>query len=237
VGAFAEWAVDWMTCATYRGRDVPGVDRRIEGVLARWDAAVPGVWRRNRDERILVPGRRYCRTHTGGTRLPRGEHKIEHQILDPDPRPVTTAALGMRLVDGVNAVPLAKDEGGARAGNVEADMLLLVRDDGGEPHQLLVEVKDGRDTAWYAAVENLRQLRLFVDSRAAQEIFVDRGTATAPPPVRAVVLAPPAYYTAAGAKAAAVDPARRLLEAFTAHTGIPAGLATWDPTLRTITAR
>jgi hypothetical protein len=237
MGAFSDWAEGWMACARYRGRDVPDPDRRIDEVLARWDAPVPGGWKRGDDARVLVSGRRYCRTHPGGARVPRGEHVIEHEILDPDPTSLPTMCLGARLVDGVNAVALAKDEAGGRRGNVEADMLLLTRAEDGAPRQLLVEVKVTSGTAWYAAVENLRQLRLFVESESAQRIFRARGAdVPAATPVAALILAPPAYFAANGAKKAAVPPTRRLLDRFTAHTGLDAVLATWDLPGRTISA-
>jgi hypothetical protein len=59
---------------------------------------------------------------------PRGEHAVEHAILALEPDSNVTTCLGERLLDGVNAVPLTKDAGGKRAGNVEADMLLLTSD-------------------------------------------------------------------------------------------------------------
>jgi len=226
-----------MRPAKYEGREVPNANARIDEVLVRWDAPVPGTWKRGPDARVLVPGKRYCRTHPGGAQVPRGEHAIEHEILDPDPAEAATRCLGGRLVDGVNAVPLASDEAGGRRGNVEADMLLLVRNDDGAFRQLLVEVKVASGTAWYAAVENLRQLRLFVESGAAQQIFRARGAEVpAELPVTAVVLAPTAYYTANGARQAAVPPARRLLDRVAAHVGIAACLATWESRTRTIAA-
>jgi hypothetical protein len=235
MGAFTAWSTEWMEPARYEGRDVPDADARIDEVLARWDAPVPGTWKRPADPRVLVPGKRYCRTHPGGEQVPRGEHIVEHEVLDPDPADVVTRCLGGRLIDGVNALPLARDELGGRRGNVEADALLLVRHDDGTLDQLLVEVKVTSGAAWYAAVENLRQLRLFVDSEQAQQVFRARGAEVPDEvPVTAVVLAPRAYYTANGQKTAAVPPTRRLLERFSAHAGIPAVLATWDPHARTI---
>ena len=59
----------------------------------------------------------------------RGEYAVEYDVLDPLPDVTNPIWLEASLVDGVNAVPLAKDAGGGRSGNVEADMLLLVRDD------------------------------------------------------------------------------------------------------------
>src|SRR3712207_7489533 len=51
---------------------------------------------------------------------PGGEHALEHEILCPEPNRSETSCLGFPVVDGVNAVPLARDDAGGRAGNVEA---------------------------------------------------------------------------------------------------------------------
>src|SRR5918999_1795560 len=103
------------------------------------------------------PPRHYLRTHAAGEPVQSSEHAIEREIVSPAPHAVTTSCLGGRLVDAVNALPLAKDEQGGRAGNIEADMLLLVEEKEAY-RQLLVEVKSTRDHAWYATVELLRQL-------------------------------------------------------------------------------
>jgi hypothetical protein len=145
--------------------------------------------------------------------------------------------LGARLVDGVNAVPLAKDSGGGRSGNVEADMVLLVGR-GRNFRLLLVEVKVESNNAWYAAVENLRQLKLFLHSTSPRDVFQHRLHELSIPDkltTTAVVLAPREFYRAAGAKCAAVGPATRLLQKMSEnHPEISAVLATWDPVSRTI---
>src|SRR4051812_28896243 len=151
---FNDWTRRWMKEAQYQGPEVPEVEARIARVVALWEEPIPTGWERAQDARLLEPGRRYCRTHRGGQGVPRGEHAIEFEILDPSPMEASTSCLGAQLIDGVNALPLAKDQGGGRAGNVEADMLLLVRY-GSEYKLLLVEVKWTSNNAWYAAVENL----------------------------------------------------------------------------------
>ena len=50
----------------------------------------------------------------------------------------------------------------------------------------------------------------------------------------AVVLAPLAFYTAAGAQGAAVVPAERLFTRIRDETGYDARLATWDASTRAI---
>ena len=68
--------------------------------------------------------------------------------------------------------------------------------------------------AWFAAVENLRQLKLFKQSLETQLLFRRRCPELDLPerlPVTAVVLAPPSFYVANGRRAEAVAPAERLL--------------------------
>ena len=67
---------------------------------------------------------------------------VEYDVLNPSPADVTTITPWGRLVDGVNAVPLAKDAGGGRTGNVEADMLCSSETSTSTVF-LLVEVKTG----------------------------------------------------------------------------------------------
>src|SRR3954464_10837123 len=89
----------------------------------------------------------------------------DNEILAPAPETTPTSCLGALLVDGVNAVPLARDAGGGRVANVEAAMLLLIADEG-RFRRALVEVKDRSNHPWYAGVEALRQLRPFSESCA-----------------------------------------------------------------------
>ena len=232
---FSIWARRWMRLAEYQGPRVPDEDDRIAELVALWHEPIPGDWSRGQDPRLLDPERHYLRTHTGGDKIPRGEHAIEHDILCPSPTDPPKDCLGARLVDGVNAVPLARDEGGGRAGNVEADMALLVRHDQ-EYRVLLVEVKTSSNNAWYAAVENLRQLKLFTQSPPAQGLFYERKNPGLPQALdtTAVVLAPIDFYTAAGAKDAAVSPAAKLFERMREETGFDARLATWDSHRRAV---
>jgi hypothetical protein len=219
-----------MELAAYEGREVLNADDRIEKVVALWHMPIPGGWKREKDARLLDPEKRYCRGNVGPDGNRRGEHRIEHEILEPKPGDQSTICLGARLVDGVNAVPLAKDAGGGRAGNVEADMLLLVRD-GSNWRHLLVEVKVRSNNAWYAVVENLRQLALFSQSEASRNLFRSRQPNLGLPavmPATAVVVAPAAFYTSKGAKRAAVDPARRLIARMHDEANVAVELATWD---------
>ena len=230
---FNEWARRWMELATFSGRLVPDEEARIAAVAALWREEIPPGWERGQDSRLLDREQRYCRRKDS---IRRGEYVIEGEVLDPDPGKVSTICLGARLVDGVNAVPLAKDSGGGRTGNVEADMLLLVRDEH-EYRLLLVEVKTGSNHAWFAAVENLRQLKLFKQSPETQLLFRRRCPEMDLPerlPVTAVVLAPPRFYVANGRRAESVAPAERLLERMRDEADADVRLATWELRDRTI---
>jgi hypothetical protein len=232
--AFTGWARRWMTLAGFQGTEVPA--GRVEEVLALWREPVPGTWRRDRDAALANRDTRYRRTHTGGVRIPRGEHKIEHDILTPDPDRDRTTFLGACLVDGVNALPLAKDAAGGRAGNVEADMLLLLRDEE-RYRQALVEVKVESNHPWYAAVEGLRQLRLL--SENDPRLFHARRPDLDLParlPTTLVILAPEAFYSARGRNLASMRPTRTLLERMRADEAVDARLATWDRTARVVAA-
>lgn len=232
--AFADWADTWMRLARYRGRDVPDVSDRIQAVLGRWTAPVPDGWYRPHDPRLHQPGLRYLRTHRHGAPRPGSEHELEHQILNVDPAVVRTECDGEVLIDGVNAVPLARDPDGGRRGNVEADMLLLTDGTSGY-RQWLVEAKTQSNNAWYGVIECLRQLRLFTLSHSAQKIMPERQPKVPEStPVTALLLAPAGFYTAPGAKQRSVGPARELIDAMDRVTKIDIGLAVWDPPSRTI---
>lgn len=145
-------------------------------------------------------------------------------------------SLGSTLVDGVNALPLTTDAGGRRKENIEADMLLLVKGGDTYTHQL-IEVKTTSNNAWYAAVQNLRQLKLFSESREAQ-LFHKRWPELELPhvlPVTGVVLAPLAFYMAPNKKAEAVVPAQTLLQHMRVEAKVDVQLTTWDSEQRVIT--
>jgi hypothetical protein len=131
---FAAWADRWMVLAQYDGPFVPDVSDRVKRLVHCWREPIPGSWLRGIDPQLM--GRRYRRGDIDGPH--RGEHRIEHDILCRSFDSVT--CFWNRLIDGVNALPLVRDAGGARRANVEADMYLLTQSDG--PHRLfLCEVK------------------------------------------------------------------------------------------------
>lgn len=225
---FHKWANRWMEHARC---SVAEMDTRIELIVGLWREQIPdaGEWKRKPVARLLDPQQRYCRGNRGKAGIRTGEHAIEYSLLDPDPSYAHTFCLGARLVDGVNAVPLVKDAGGRRRGNVEADMLLLV--EGEQGHRLLlVEVKAKSNNAWFAVVENLRQMKLFAESEETKRLFQKRCPKLDLPdslPVTGVVLAPEGFFSAAGAKADSLAPTRRLLGRMQAEVDGDVQLATW----------
>ncbi|MGO9753299.1 MAG: hypothetical protein ACLP22_17680 [Solirubrobacteraceae bacterium] len=208
---------------------------RIEQVLAAWEETVPARWRRGEDRDLWRSERgdvrcrrrhRHCVPRTGS------EHELEQQVLGPDPARIATRCFGEQLVDGINAVPLSLATRGG--GKVEADMLLLTH--GADGHRLwLVEAKTTSNNSWFAVVESLRQLKLFRCNPIARQVLLKRrGLGAAQPPVTAVVLGTPSFYTATGAKAAMVAPAQELINAMSSRHKLDVRLAVWDRTSRLI---
>jgi hypothetical protein len=224
---FGVWASRWMVLARYDGPSVPDVSYRIEELVRQWREPIPGSWQRGTDPQLM--GLRYRR---GDIDAPHeGEHRIEHDILCRSFDSVT--CFGNKLIDGVNALPLVRDSGGARTANVEADMYLLTHCDGA--HRLfLCEVKADCNDAWYAAVESLRQMRLLMSSPESLCVFTRRNPSlslSSDIPVTALVLAPPSFYSARGKEANAVGPAVKLIARFGSDLGVDVRLAVWDSEL------
>ena len=221
---FGAWAQRWMALADYPGRDVPDVDHRIEQLVEHWRADIPGEWKRGLDSQLLGP--RYRR---GDIASPHnGEHAIEYEILCQHFDSVS--CLNGKLMDGVNALPLARDTFGGRRGNVEADLFLLIRTE--SAYRLAVcEVKHSSVSAWFAAVENLRQLRLLRDSGEVVKLFEHRHGMNlgATVPVSGLVIAPEDFYRHAGKKSQAIAPAQALLQRFRWEFGVDAHLTVWNP--------
>jgi hypothetical protein len=225
---YPAWLEAWWASAGFAGSHLRDVDERIERLLALWRAPVGSQWWRTVDSQLLTE-RRYRR---GDVNSPNpGEHQIEASILSD---PGTVRCFAGTLVDGVNAVPLARDITGRRNHNVEADLFLLV-EQRGEYSILVAEVKDASNNAWFATVENLLQLRLAIENEDARLLFHRRAAALSHPlplgqdalGVRGVVLAPPSFYDAKGKKRNAVEPAKRLADAFAANFGVIVQFAVW----------
>jgi len=227
---FAQWRSRWFDQAKYQGRNVPEVDARIEALLDLWRVPVPGNWQRRVDSQLL--GQRYRRGDVGAPHS--GEHRIEHEMLAD---PITdVSCMGAVVVDGINAMPLVRDETGGRNANVEADVLLLLRD--GRSHRLaLLEVKYDAGNPWYAAVENLLQVRLLSANREQRRLFHARGRVALLDedlPVVGLVVAPLEYYRSPGQKSLAVQPAQQLHGRFRHELCVDLHLATWDAVARKV---
>jgi len=227
--SFRAWSEAWMHLAAYTGAALADPEARIERLLDLWQEPIPGSWQRTGADipQRLLAGRRYTRGDEASPRS--GEHRIEHEILG-DGFGQIECPDGLTLVDGVNAFPLVRDSGGGRTGNVEADLLLLARG----PHGcsvLVGEVKDSANNAWYAAVENLRQLKLLLAGGGAGSVFRLRNPGLNLPedlPVAGMVIAPREFYSSPGQKQLACAPARALVRAIHAHIGIEIRLAIWE---------
>jgi hypothetical protein len=224
--SFAGWANRWMALASYAGGSVPDVANRIEQLIRLWQSPIPGSWQRGMDPQLM--GRCYRR---GDIDAPHdGEHAIENDILCRSLDKIS--CFGYKLLDGVNALPLARDSGGGRSANVEADMLLLGELDG-DYRLFLCEVKDRANDPWYALVESLRQLRLFLANAETRCLFTRRGSIIGLPadiPVTGLVLAPIEYYSSRGKKQNAVKPSSELLMRLALEFGVDIQLAVWDAT-------
>jgi hypothetical protein len=200
------------------------------GPVTRSAAAEPGPEISTRQEPAAGKSPRPA---SAGDHVPKGERLIEHTILCPDPSAIGVTSLELSLIDGVNAVPLAKDSNGGRLGNVEADMLLIVGDERDQQLQL-VEVKDNSNNAWFAVGESLRQLVLFERSEVAQRIMVERQEVQADLKLTGIVLAKATFCTATGKKKNSVDPALELIRNAEEKLGLRCVLAEWDPETREI---
>jgi hypothetical protein len=231
---YPNWLAEWWQCARFTGTNLTDAAERTKRLLALWDAPIGNSWHRASDAQLLR--QRYRR---GDSESPHpGEHTIEAAIL-ADPLDELRCFAG-RVVDGLNAVPLARDPGGKRKHNVEADIFLLV--ERANAHQVLVvEVKDRSNNAWYAIVENLLQLRLARETDGSQRLFAARANrlslghevAQQPLPLVGVVLAPRSFYEARGRKSACLGAARDLLSAFSSK-GVLVRLAVWESANRSI---
>jgi hypothetical protein len=175
-----------MDLVSYTGAKLPAHEGRIEQVIALWKERVPDGWKREagRDERLLT-GKRFTRD------FPKGEPKriwqIEAAVLADGVPPIEF--IGEPIIDGVNAAPLVKARSGR--GRVEADLLLLIGD-GDRRRLAVVEVKVDANHAWYAAVENLRQVKLVLETPVRALLAQRRPdlALAAALPAAAVVLAP-----------------------------------------------
>ena len=234
---FRSWAQEWMELASYPGPCLRDPEARIERLLSLCKEPVPGSWQRSSADipSRLLNVKRYTRGDEADPR--RGEHRIEREILCQHFVDVSYLQDG-RIIDGVNAFPLVRDCGGGRNGNVEADLLLLVRCASG--YGLVVaEVKHSANNAWFAAVENLRQLKLLTSGEDAGQLFWRRNPVLGLPanlPITGLVVAPCSFYSQPGRKANSIVAARMLINRTRAEADVDIRLSVWDTQHRTIAA-
>lgn len=221
------WNSEWNRVITIHGSGFEVAKDHIRDIQALWAKPVHRSWLRHGqvDDARWPNGTSYRRGDVVDPAA--GEHAIEAEILN-NLGEVTW--LGESLADGLNAVPLTVSGGG-----IEGDLLLLAKR--GSAYGIdLTEVKHSSNNAWYAVVENLRQLKLLQRNR---EEFGDEGICgifkrrnaqvAANLPIRCVVLGPPEFYEKRGQKGNAVAPARDLIDAL----GAPVTLAVWHQQTRT----
>jgi hypothetical protein len=223
--SFAAWCKQWELLGMFQGPILPQPEKRIQLLIELWQQEIPGRWQRGIDPQLL--GGRYRR---GDLHHPHpGEHTLEHQILVE--RFGKVSLLGGTLIDGVNAFPLACDfAGGGRNGNVEADMLQAAQTADGI-RLALCEVKADANDPWYAAVESLRQMRLYISNPVGRAVMQQRGAfplGAGKTPITALVVAPVDYYRARGKKGNAVTMAKQLLNEMCKRFSIDIRLAVWD---------
>lgn len=233
---FGDWIDRWMALGRYTGTHVPEPKSRIKQALALWREPIDPGWARGLDDRLLDPARRDCRREASVRRV--RERAIEDDVLLPDPREHPTCSFCMHLVDGVNAVPLTTNPGAGKRKNVEADMLLLVRGTQDQHALHLIEVKDGAQNAWYAAFENLCQLRFLLEAPNTPLLFHRRQSdlnLPRPLPATGVVLAgSSAFYEARGQKSESLAPTRTFVGCMRVEAGVNVELAIWDSVRRCI---
>jgi hypothetical protein len=119
---------------------------------------------------------------------------------------------------------------------VEADLFLLLKHEAGYL-RAVGEVKANKANAWWATVENLRQLRLLSEAAFVSDVFERRnsriGSLSGQAPVVGMVIAPREWYLAYGKKANSVQYARKLIHAIGGHCKLH--LTVWDREQKRIT--
>ncbi len=213
-----EWGAEWLGLGSSVGWDNgPDIDERIDHALKLWDelATIAPAWKR---ESMGYPGGlddrdvRYRRGNKDKARDP--EHELEHELLVGNP---VRECLGWTVADGINEIPLVN----SRSGQITADVLLLGRREC-EWRIFLLEVKSTSNDPWYAALEHLRQLAMFLAGGDMRRLFHQRGWDLPQPdtiPVKGLVFAPSRFYRRENGSthSAHVEPTRRLFERLRAH--------------------
>jgi hypothetical protein len=219
--SFREWYEKWQMLAIYTGSKLDDKERdnRINKIIHLWsEEPPPGEWRRKFENDdfnlrgLCTPGKFYCRTDDKSPNA--GEHQIENQIIESKDS-ITFFSDEFHFEPIVNAFPCAK----VTRGKVEFDMLSLLKTPAGSIHPLVCEIKTGKTgskNSWYATIENLRQLRLFIGNRennlqVIQAKRKDLSKTLFGDPV-GIVIAEPDYYMHRGQKSNSMEPTRELIK-------------------------
>ena len=211
-----EWVTAWTALAKQPPSGVGDATAKIDAVLELCQVPVRRDWTRPDIKDHLWTAGPYRRGDRGRPSGP--ERTIEHQIIGANAQVAERrSCLGGRVIDAINAIPLT------RRPKVEADLLLLV-DHGPEVRQYLAEVKAAANNPWYAAVELLRQFRLFAASHTADYFHRKHTQLPAGLPATGLVLASRAYYK----NADQLEQTWRLVDSIYGHADLDIRVAVWD---------
>ena len=234
--SFSDWYDKWQKLADYTGvnLDEKEWNRRTDAIVSLWAEQPQGNWQRSFERgdfnlRNLCTPKIIWSRNSGEISQNRGEYQIEDHIIK-NPIPFCLKS-GYQFEPIVNAFPCAK----VSKGSVEFDLLSILKTPKNAIHPLVCEIKAQYNNPWYAAVENLRQLKLFIGNlennlnvirkKRADEILIDFSH-----PV-GIVIAEPDYYGHRGQKNNSVEPTLNMLRRLQVS---PQGkdarviLATWD---------
>lgn len=226
---FAEWYRRWQSLADFKGAALPGDEweRRINDIIALWPQQPPGTWQRT-EYQISNQCKPGCTYRRGDKARPNpGEHQIEHSLISGET--INFLDAKYRFVPITNAFPCVTDVSGGRGANVEVDLLGIL-EAGDVAHPLICEIKDDANNPWYAVVENLRQLKLFLSNKQVNLPFLKsryEGTRPFSSPL-GIVIAKSGYFSKPGQKVNSFKAAEILIDRLKAkHSDARVMMASW----------
>lgn len=194
---------------------MPTPEEKIGQLIELWNQKIPDSWQRESLPKTFEWGYR----RSLGGRKPTPEHELEKRLFKS-----SLKIDGYCSVDlFANAFPLAKWR------TVEADMVAVAKIDAAT-EVLVIEAKDKANNAWYAAVENLRQLKLFDANRRTNLEFLKNKVSDCvwgELKMTGLVIAPPDFFEHKGQKGNATQPAKNLVAAFQRKLGVRVLLGKW----------
>jgi len=207
---FKKWRKMWIDLATFSGDQVPTPEEKIGRLIELWNQEIPDGWQRENLPKTFEWG--YRRSLGGKKQTP--EHELEKRLFK---------IKSLLKIDGygsvdllANAFPLAKWR------SVEADMVAVAKKDVAT-EIMVIEAKDKANNAWYAAVENLHQLKLFDANRRTNLEFLKNKVSDCVQgelAITGLVIAPPDFFEHKGQKGNATQPAKNLVAAFQRKLGV-----------------